>query len=194
MLNSAMTIKEIANEIKKKTIARKPIIIAVEGFGGAGKSTFATNLKRALGDASVIEIDDFFLKDVKSDATKSNFDRKRLTKQVLAPARSGQPIVYQKLEWDTNTLSKPLKVLAVSYLIIEGVSSFHPDIANYMDYKIWVEASKEVARQRMIERDKALGDDHGELWDHWTETYQAYKDLYQPETAADFVFDDHALD
>ena len=184
-----MTIGEISNQIKKTHLKHKPIIIAVEGFGGSGKSTFATKLKDELGNAYVVEVDDFFLKDVKSDATKSNFDRKRLKQQVLLPARNGQPIAYQKLEWDTNSLSKSVKVPQVSFIIIEGVSSFHPSIVGYMDYKIWLEVPGEVAKERMIKRDMTFGDDHGELWGHWTKTYQDYKDLYHPEELADFIFD-----
>jgi len=182
-----MTVEAIADEIKNRRLTKKPITIAIEGFGGAGKSTLARNLRDKLEDAYIIEIDDFFLKNAESNANKSNFDRERLKKQVLLPLKNGKHATYQKLEWDTNTLSKFISVPDVKYLIIEGVSTFHPDIAGYMDYKIWVGTSKEVAKQRMVKRDTALGDDHGELWDHWTESYQAYKDLHHPETIADFI-------
>ncbi len=182
-----MTLEDTVNSIKESSLEHRPIIIAIEGFGGAGKSTLAKNLEDELGDAYVVEIDDFFLKEAKSDADKSNFDRERLRQQVLLPLKNGQPAAYQKLEWDTNTLGAFISIPDVHYLIIEGVSTFHPDIAGYTDYKIWIDTPGEVAKDRMIKRDKALGDEHGELWDHWTESYQAYKDLYHPETIADFI-------
>jgi uridine kinase len=184
-----MTIDDIANQIKKTHLEKRPIIIAVEGFGGAGKSTFAAKLRDELGDAYVIDIDDFFLKEKISDAIKSNFDRKRLEEQVLLPIKNGHPAAYQRLEYATNTLSEPIKVPGVKYLIIEGVSTFHPNIAGYMDYKIWIDTPKDVARARGEKRDKELGSDNGDLWEHWTKTYQDYKNLYHPEKVADFVFD-----
>jgi uridine kinase len=184
-----MTIGDISNKIKKKHPKHKPIIIAVEGFVGSGKSTLAAKLKNELGDAYVVEIDDFFIKGKISDANKSNFDRKRLEEQVLLPIKNGRPAAYQKLEYSTNTLSKFIKVPDVKYLIIEGVSTFHPSIVGYMDYKIWVETPRDVADERGRKRDKELGDYDDELWEHWTKTDQDYIDLYHPEEAADFVFD-----
>lgn len=186
-----MTLEDIAAHLKKSSLSNRPITIAIEGFGGAGKSTFAAKLKRELSDAYVIDIDDFFLKEKMSDAIKSNFDRKRLEKQVLLPLRNGHPAAYQKLEYATNTLSKFIKVPSVKYLIIEGVSSFHPDIAHYMDYKIWIDAPREVADARGRRRDKELGNNNGALWDNWTKTYQDYKDMHNLEAAADFIFDNN---
>lgn len=184
-----MTIEAIADQVKQSTLTHTPIIVAVEGFGGAGKSTFAAHLKSLLGDAFVIDIDDFFIKEKMSDAIKSNFDRKRLERQVLAPVRNGQSAAYQKLDYDSNTLSDPIPVPKTKYLIIEGVSTFHPDIAKYMDYKIWINTPREVADARGRQRDKALGSDNDHLWDNWTATYQDYKDRYHPEAMADFVFE-----
>ncbi len=186
-----MTVADIASKIKKKDNRHRPVIIAVEGYVGAGKSTFAAKLKDELGDAYVVAIDDFFIKGKRSDADKSNFDRNRLEQQVLSPIRRGQPATYQRLDYATNILSEPIEIPDVKYLIIEGVSTFHPSIARYMDFKIWVETPKDIANTRGIKRDKASGDypDDDQLWEHWIETYQAYKDLYHPEKMADFVFD-----
>jgi uridine kinase len=183
-----MTVKEIANKIKQRQFAHKPIIIAIEGFGGAGKSTFAAKLKEELDDVYMIDIDDFFIKEKESDAIKSNFDRKRLERQVLLPIKNGQPAAYQKLEYITNTLSEFIKIPEVQYLIIEGVSTFHPEIAPYMDFKIWIETPRDVADARGRKRDKELGSDNDALWDNWTKTYQDYKDLYHPEESADIIF------
>ncbi len=184
-----MTVSDISSKIKKTPTNHKPVIIAVEGFGGSGKSTFSRKLKEVLGDAYVIETDDFFINDKPSDADKTNFDRKRLEEQVLRPLRNGRLAAYQRLEYITNTLTEPVKVPNVSYLIIEGVSSFHPSILEYMDYKIWIEAPRDVAEERMRKRDKDVEIDTDDLREHWTKTYQEYVDLYHPEKMADFVFD-----
>lgn len=184
-----MTITDIVQKIQTAKPTHKPILIAIEGFGGSGKSTLARNLETALDDAYVIHIDDFFLWNVKSDANKSNFDRKRLKEQVLLPVKNNQPAAYQGIDDSTQVLGEFIQVPDVTYLIIEGVSSFHPDIADYMDYKIWVGTSSKVAEARGRKRDKELGDGNEELWEHWTNTYQEYKDLHQPDKRADIIFD-----
>lgn len=182
-----MNSKSIAKKIKQFYFKNKPVIIAIDGFGGAGKSTLAKDLKNELLSATIVEVDDFFLFGVKSDANKSNFDRVRLVAQVLKPLKQGRVASYQKLVDETNTLSKHFDVPAVDYVILEGVSSFHPDLAEYVDYKIWLDIPAEDAKNRMIKRDRQRGFEHGELWDHWTDSYQEYKDSHRPESSADLI-------
>jgi uridine kinase len=182
-----MTTKEIATKIRQKHFKNKPIIVAIDGFGGAGKSTLAKDLKNELQSATIVEVDDFFLFGMKSDANKSNFDRARLEKQVLKPLKQGKPASYQKSIDENNPLSEYFDVPQVDCIILEGVSSFHPDIAKYIDYRIWLNVPADEAKDRMIKRDKAHGDEHGDLWDHWTESYQDYKNLHQPDKLADLI-------
>lgn len=59
-----MTIEEIANTIKEKSHEKTPILIAIDGFGGSGKSTIAKKLADSLGNAYVIGIDDFIVKEL----------------------------------------------------------------------------------------------------------------------------------
>lgn len=183
-----MTITEVAAKVKRQNFKQKPVIIAIDGFGGAGKTTFAKSLQTELQSATIVEVDDFFLFGVKSDADKSNFDRARLKEQVLEPIKQGKKASYQKSIDENNPLSEYFAVPEVDFLILEGVSSFHPDIADYIDYKIWLDTPADHAKKRMMDRDKALGKDHGEqLWSHWTNSYQDYKTLHRPELSADLI-------
>jgi len=183
-----MTTKEVAETIKQKHFSNKPIIIAIDGFGGAGKSTLAKDLKSQLQSAAIVEVDDFFLFGVKSDANKSNFDRRRLKEQVLEPLKQGESASYQKSIDESNPLSEYIDVPQVDYVILEGVSSFHPDIAKFIDYRIWLDIPADEAKRRMMNRDKNLGKDHGEqFWSHHTDSYQEYKDSHHPEASADLT-------
>jgi uridine kinase len=183
-----MSTKEVAEKIRQMRFTKKPIVIAIDGFGGAGKTTFAKALKAGLTPATVVEVDDFYLFGIKSDADKSNFDRYRLVAQILEPLKQGLTASYQKSIDKNNPLSEYFDVPKVDYLILEGVSSFHPDIEKYIDYKIWLEVSADEAKNRMMNRDKIKGNNHGEeFWNHHTDSYQAYKDRYQPESQADLT-------
>lgn len=188
--NVPMTANEIAKKIKDHHSKSKPVIIAIDGFGGAGKSTLAKGLKNELQSATVVEVDDFFLFGVKSNANKSNFDRARLVNQVLKPLKQKKPASYQKSIDKNNPLSNFYDVPSVDYVILEGVSSFHPDIAKYIDYKIWLDVPAAEAKSRMKNRDIKLGKEHGDqLWGHWTDSYQDYKDLHRPDAQADLIVD-----
>jgi len=187
--DKAMTVEQIATEIKQKQISHKPVLIAVEGFGGASKSTVAQQLKKALGNTYVIGIDDFIVKErlLETSADEVLFDRKRLEQQILMQVHNGQPTTYQRLEWVDNKLSEPIEVPTTDYLIIEGISTTHPDIEEYFDYKVWVNTPIEVAKQRGRLRD--AGNENEVHWDLWAKNDLAYQAKYHPELKADFVID-----
>ncbi len=49
-----MDAKQIAKAIKNNEAKDKPVLIAIEGYGGSGKTTFANLLRGALGSAYVV--------------------------------------------------------------------------------------------------------------------------------------------
>ena len=183
-----MSIKEISEAITHTEKQTKPILIGVEGFGGSGKTTFAEQLKNTLGSAYVVSIDDFIVKEKLTEPSWDNgaFDRKRLEREVLVPATSNQPVQYEKLIWETNMLSEPKKVPLVDYIIVEGISSYHPDIVHYYDYKIWVDAPIEIAKARGRARDGS--NENVQYWELWAENDLRYQQKYHPEQAANFIF------
>lgn len=136
-----MKLKQIADIIQGETqSSHQSILIAIEGFGGSGKTTLAAALANKLGRAYVIHMDDFIVKEKLTEPSwdKGSFDRERLERQVLRPLRDGRAASYQKLIWANNSLSDYVTIPSAKYIIIEGISSYHPDIAHYYDWKIWV--------------------------------------------------------
>lgn len=184
-----MNIKDITSSIQQTADNGRTVLIAIEGFGGSGKTTIAQRLKEALGDAYIVSIDDFIVKSKLADTSWDNgvFDIERLERQVLLPAASEKEVAYQKLIWASDTLSEPVIVPNVKYLIIEGITSYHPKIAKYYDYKIWVDTPMEVAKQRGHARDGS--NENAQYWDLWAENDVAYQKTYHPEINADYIID-----
>lgn len=183
-----MQIAEVTQKIINEH-TRHPTLIAIEGFGGSGKSTIASSLAEILGNAFVISIDDFIVKEKLAEPSWDSgvFDRTRLERQVLAPITDNQPASHQKLIWQTNQLSEPVDVPDVDYLIIEGISSYHPDIERYYDYKIWIDTPIAIANKRGHARDGS--NENAQYWELWSNNDLAYQQKYHPELAADFVID-----
>ncbi len=184
---NATDVQRIAAEIMARNLGRRPVLIGIEGFGGSGKTTLARQLSDALGHSYVVNIDDFIVKEKLTEPSwdKGGFDRERLERQVLRPAHEGQEVHYEELLWESNTLSAPKIVPDVDYLIVEGISCYHPNIAHYYDYKIWVETPIEIAKARGKARD--AGNENVDKWDMWAENDLAYQKKYHPEQQADFV-------
>ena len=183
-----MTLEEIATAIRWRGRKKKPMLIGIEGYGGSGKTTIAQKLAALLGSAFVISIDEFIVKEKLAERSWDSgvFDRDRLERQILRPAQHGQPIAYQRLDWATNTLGDPIAIPAVTYLIVEGISVYHPSIERYYGFKIWIEAPLATAQAHGHARDGSS--EHAAYWELWAQNDVAYKQKHHPERRADCLF------
>lgn len=117
-------------ELAGRILARPPAaglptrIVAVDGRGAAGKTTFAARLTAALGHAPVVHTDDVH-------------------------ARVGHPW-WPTLEAE---VLGPLAAAGPEVLIIEGVSSSRRAIADRLTYAIWLQVATGPRLARAIERD-----------------------------------------
>ena len=113
-------------------------LIAVDGPGGAGKSTFARELSAAAGGAPVIHTDDFAAADNTIDWWP------RLLEQVIDPFARGDAACYQRYDWPTESLAgwhtiEPAPIV----IIIEGVSASRAEWAAHLSLVIWIETPRE---------------------------------------------------
>lgn len=132
-------------------------LVAIDGPGGSGKSTFAGRLAEACG-APVIHTDDF------ASADEPIHWWPRLLAQVIEPLRRGAPAHFQRYDWRARSLAEWVTVEPAPIIIIEGVTSGRAEWSNRLSFTIWIETPRHIRRTRGLERDgaAALGD-----WTYW---------------------------
>jgi uridine kinase len=172
-------------------------IVAVSGFGGAGKSTLATELRDVLRDVQqgldvqVVSADDFIVGRMQERSHDwASVDRARLREQVLEPAHSTARIRYQRYDWPSDELADWRELVAPHVLIIEGVGILHPDLVALFDLTVWVDVPLDLASERGRRRDKdTYGVDHDAQWrDIWAPNDAAFAERFGPRETADILF------
>ena len=154
-------------------------IVAIDGGGGAGKSTLAALLGEALGHVPVVHTDDFASWDNPLEWWP------RLVEQVLEPLSKGLAPRYQRYDSDEErlaewiTLDPPPRVL-----VLEGVSACRLAFEPYLSYRIWVETPRHLRLARGLDRD---GQDSSDLWDDSMADEHAYAARENPRGRADLV-------
>ena len=132
-------------------------IVAIDGPGGAGKTTLAQQLSDAAGGAPVVHTDDFATRD---GATWWP----RFLEQVIEPLINGAPAQYQRYDWVTGEPAEWHTVEQAPIVIIEGVSSARGEWASHLSFVVWVETPRNERLRRGLERD---GIDARSDWDAW---------------------------
>ncbi|GAA3338086.1 hypothetical protein GCM10020358_16880 [Amorphoplanes nipponensis] len=127
--------------------AGRPPVLAVDGPGSGGKSTFARRLADLWTGATVVHTDDIAWRHAVLDWTAL------LTEGVLAPVRAGQPVAYRPPQWDAAGRPGAIEVPAESTLVIvEGVGAGRRELAPLLDAVVWVESPREDVDRRDAER------------------------------------------
>jgi uridine kinase len=159
--------------------ARRTALVAVDGFGGSGKSQFAARLAATDPRLTVVHTDDFASWD-------AGLDWERLRRQVIDPVLADQPARYQRFDWDKRRLAEWHEVSAGGVMVVEGVSSYRLSLADAYDVAVWVRAPREVCLARGLERD---GQGALALWQKWMADEDDYVEREHPERRAAVVVD-----
>lgn len=145
----------------------KPIILAISGASGSGKSLFTQNLKMTLEkhEQSVLVLqEDHYYKSQdhipESERSKTNYDHPDafehdLLLQHLQALCSGKSIDYPSYCYITHTrLKKPQRIKPKPIIIIEGImllTQIH--LFDHFDFKVFVDTPLDVCLMRRMLRD-----------------------------------------
>jgi molybdenum cofactor guanylyltransferase len=160
----------------------RPCVIAIDGRSGAGKSTLAAALTLRT-PATVIESDDFYSPHLPgldqptreemsdADAAACIIDWRRLRDEALLPLSQRRAARYTPFDWDAYDGSHrpPKTVGAADVVIVDGVYSARPELADLVNVGVLLEIPAEVRSQRLASRRDAL-----DLVHFWERAEQHY--------------------
>jgi uridine kinase len=152
-------------------------IVAIDGPGGAGKTSLAEWLGRRLDGAPTIHTDDF-----------ASWDDQlgwwpRMLTEVLEPLAAGRAAVFMPTSWDGHPRDRVV-VEAGELVILEGVASSRAAFRPYLSYSIWVETPSELRLARGLARD---GESMRPQWGEWMAVEDRYLEDERPADHADLV-------
>ena len=173
---------DLAASILALTPSCGPVrLVAVDGPGGAGKSTFASRLAASFDQVHVVQVihtDDFA-------SSENQFGwAPRLREQVIEPLRRGEPGRYQRYDWVERRLAEWHEVPVAPVAIVEGVGAAQRAFADALAMTVWVDTPPDVRFARGIARD-------GELlrgfWEQWIVGERAHFAADGTRSRADLV-------
>lgn len=198
--------KQLLEQIRNKCSLEKTTIIGIDGLGGAGKTTIANLLNIELKcngyNPVVLHIDDFIhTRNIRYNESKEEWDcyyniqwrYDYLIREILAPIKEGSAIGKQIEIYDKENdiyILEQIKIPKGSILLLEGVFLQKKEIKEYFDYMIYMDVSKSIRTNRVIDRDKYIGnleDIKSKYNRRYFPAEDKYIEEYSPVENADFV-------
>ena len=183
----------------------RPVLVAVDGPDGAGKTTLADALADAAPGRVVVRasLDDFHHPRAHRHAEGRSgetvwargFDYDAVRRELLEPWRRGAGTAYRRRWHDVATDAyldeTPLIVPALGVLVVDGVFAQRPEIRDAWDLVVYVDASDDVRVLRMAGRDGVSVDaDHPDQR-RYLDAQRIYLTRCRPRERADVVIDNN---
>ena len=154
----------------------KPLVLALDGRCGSGKTTLANTLARQFPASITLHTDDFYLPPAQrirgwEKMPCANMDLARLRDEALRPAYEGQPVQYRAYSCREGAYLPARELAAQPLVILEGSYSHHPLLTGY-----------ETLRAREGER-------YANFAARWVPLEEGYFAQYHIAETADFVVD-----
>lgn len=143
----------------------RPYIIGVAGGSGSGKTYFAREVQKRLGEhnCDIVYQDNFYIDQSKKfdfDGGSVNFDHPNsidaiLLSQHLAELKSGQPTQIPIYDFKTHSrLTQTLHIQPLPIIIVDGILIFHwEEVRAQFDDLVFFDTPETLRFQRRLDRD-----------------------------------------
>jgi uridine kinase len=145
--------------VQHDTVHRRPLVVAVDGPSGAGKTSLADQLVSCVSGAAAVHLDDFYPGWGGLEAAVP-----RLVAWVLQPVTTGRPARWRRYDWVTGRYAEWHEVPDCDVLVVDGVGSGARACVPYLDALLWVETTEDERYRRAMARD---GVGYRPYWRQW---------------------------
>ncbi|GAA3285373.1 aminodeoxychorismate synthase component I [Paenarthrobacter aurescens] len=157
-----------------------PVIIAVDGRSGAGKTTLAVELAARLRQHHKVSL--FHLEDIYPGWNGLMPGIERYVGTVLKPLSEGMAAEWTSWDWDKHYDGSLNVTLPAEIVIVEGVGAAAAPARSMLNAVVWVESPGEDRRRRALTRD---GSTYEPYWESWAAQEDEWLSSDEVVTAAD---------
>ncbi|MDN4607240.1 kinase [Sporosarcina highlanderae] len=198
------TAETLYNQFLYRSNKNRPLIVGIDGLGGAGKTTFVKEVEQELKDCNcevrIYHLDEHIVETSKRYHTGFEewyeyyylqWDISGLLNSFLVPLRNSENLQLPFYDKSTDSISyRQVELFTNSIVLIEGIFLQRKEWKSIFDYVIFLNCPFELRKERVLGRDSYIGDYHDRM-KKYTERYwpaeKHYLDTIRPDRIADLV-------
>jgi hypothetical protein len=129
-------------------VAGRPRVIAIDGRGGAGKTTLAERLRAAVPNSAVVHTDDIAWNYAYFDWAAV------LVENVLQPVHRGEAVDFRPEAWSTHDRPGSITIPAGADIIwVEGTGVIRGELVAWLDASVWMQGDLDEQERLLAARD-----------------------------------------
>ena len=150
-------------ELKQRITENGRAVVAIDGNAASGKTTLAAQIAEYFApqcSVNVFHMDDFFLPPALRTPERlsepgGNVHYERFRSEVLAGVAANAPFSYGVFDCSVMAITHSVAAEPAALSIIEGAYSMHPYFGAPYDLRIFLSATAETQRARILRRNGA---------------------------------------
>jgi hypothetical protein len=129
-------------------VVGRPRLIAIDGRGGAGKSSLVERLRVIVPASGIVHTDDVAW-------NQAYFDWGALmVENILRPLHRGEAVTFRPPAWTEHARPGAIRVSDGADVVwVEGTGIIREEFAPWIDASIWVQGDLDEQERRLAERD-----------------------------------------
>ncbi|UTT42360.1 kinase [Exiguobacterium aurantiacum] len=163
------TVRQVIETAYASHEQERPIIVAIDGLSGAGKTTLVNQLRGIVPNEMIFHIDDFIVERSRRYDTGEpeaieyytlQWDVDLLVETLFKPLQEGQATLtlpYYDRDRD-EVINRTVEIAPTAIVLIEGIFLLRDEWRAYFDYVVYLDCPQEVRYERVLNRDTYIGD------------------------------------
>ncbi|QMV44022.1 kinase [Cohnella cholangitidis] len=198
--------EKLLSQYSTRSSKDRPFIVAIDGLGGAGKTTLVEKLEQELNNNNckvvIIHIDDHIVEKNKRYQTGHEewyeyyylqWNLNKLTTNLFEVLHnSHHSIVLPFYDTSTDSISnKEVTVPTDSIVLIEGIFLQRKEWRKFYDIIIFLDCPLELRNERVLNRDSYIGDNHAIINKYKSRYWpgeEHYLEIEKPFRNADIIY------
>jgi hypothetical protein len=141
-------LSDVVRRLCAAEVTGRPLLVAIDGRGGAGKSTLAERLRTIVAASAVVHTDDIAWHHAYFDWADL------IAENVLRPLHRGEAVEFRPPAWAEHDRPGMIRVPAgMDVVWVEGTGIIREELAPWIDASIWLQGDLDEQERRLTARD-----------------------------------------